>query len=712
MPSNTRMGFDDEYGIERICKKRIYPQKEEEIADVMYEFGEENQTITIDIQEDLGSEGEDYIFGAVTKPDEAIAMAEVALEDYAKELSQELDGISTSNFPFESLGVRLKNIGEDILVRNIRTTHINKLISINATISKATKVSPKVTQAAYECLNCGEYSIKRQFSDYLQEPNQCKCESGRFKIDYSHNATEFMNSQEIKIQERPSNLDGGERPEDITVRATGDLCGMVSPGDKVTITGILRVLEPSQNDETRVRDTFIEGVNIEIEDKDVGAVELDEEDKKKVKELVNSTNNPLNLVTNNISPSIKGYQAEKRAIAMQLFGGVPKTMPDGTKLRGDIHVLLIGDPGTAKSSLLEFANKISPRSVFTSGKGASAAGLTASAVRDDFGSGEEWTLEAGALVLADKGLAAVDELDKMSRGDRMSMNGALEQQEVKINKAGINAKLKTRCSLLAAANPKEGRYHPHEPLDQQFNLDPTLISRFDLIFTVQDNPDEDKDFQIGGHIVDRHIQSIKYDEEGEVDENSEVVANIDEELLRKYIAYARQNCRPQITEDAKEKMVEYYVDVRTSRDDEEDAIPITARKMEALVRLSEAVARIELEDVVTERHAKIAVDTVKATIEDVGIDPETGEIDANRLRGGQSHGQKQKKEAVIDIIYELKENDEDGEYENGIPSEDIKKELEKHGFNTGNFTRYMSNLAEKEHRIFEPANSGKFMPMN
>jgi len=211
------------------------------------------------------------------------------------------------------------------------------------------------------------------------------------------------------------------------------------------------------------------------------------EDKEEIVRLSSSEGIYEKMVAS-IAPSIYGYDQEKLSMILQLFSGVTKQLPDGSRIRGDLHMLLIGDPGTGKSQMLAYIENIAPRAVYTSGKGSSSAGLTAAAVRDDFGDGQQWSLEAGALVLADRGIAAIDELDKMRPEDRSAMHEALEQQKISVSKAGINATLKSRCSLLGAANPKYGRFDQYEPISEQIDLEPALISRFDLIFTVTDTP--------------------------------------------------------------------------------------------------------------------------------------------------------------------------------------------------------------------------------
>ncbi|WP_248895691.1 LAGLIDADG family homing endonuclease [Haloplanus halobius] len=294
---------------------------------------------------------------------------------------------------------------------------------------------------------------------------------------------------------------------------------------------------------------------------------------------------------------------------------------------------------------------------------------TAAAVRDDFGEGQQWSLEAGALVLADQGIAAVDELDKMRSEDRSAMHQALEQQEISISKAGINATLKSRCSLLGAANPKYGRFDQYEPIGEQIDLEPALVSRFDLIFTVTDQPDPEEDAALAEHILRTNyagelntqrteVSNPEYSE-AEVESVTDTVEPaIDPELLRKYIAYAKRSCFPTMTDEAKAAIRDFYVDLRAKGADEDAPVPVTARKLEALVRLAEASARVRLSDTVEQSDAERVIEIVRSCLQDIGVDPETGEFDADVIETGTSKSQRDRIKSIKDVIETV-----DAEYE-------------------------------------------------
>ena len=373
----------------------------------------------------------------------------------------------------------------------------------------------------------------------------------------------------------------------------------------------------------------------------------------------------------------------------------------------DTHTYLGNGVVSHNSQLLSYIRNIAPRSVYTSGKGSSSAGLTAAAVRDDFGEGQQWSLEAGALVLADQGIAAVDELDKMRPEDRSAMHQALEQQEISISKAGINATLKSRCSLLGAANPKYGRFDQYEPIGEQIDLEPALISRFDLIFTVTDDPDEEKDRELADYILKTnyagelhtHRQNNatpNFSQEEVETVTDEVDPTIDPELLRKYIAHSKRNCFPTMTEEAKAKIRQFYVDLRSKGQDEDAPVPVTARKIEALIRLAEASARVRLSDTVEERDAERVIEIVRSCLQDIGVDPETGELDADVVETGTSKSQRDRIQNIKGIIGDI-----ESEYDEGAPIDVVLERAEEVGIEESKAEHEIEKLKQKG-EVYEP----------
>jgi replicative DNA helicase Mcm len=378
-------------------------------------------------------------------------------------------------------------------------------------------------------------------------------------------------------------------------------------------------------------------------------------------------------------------------------------------MRGDIHTLFVGDPGTAKSQLLVYMSKLAPRSVYASGKASTAAGLTAAAVRDEFGEGQ-WTLEAGALVLADMGVACIDEIDKMEETDRSSMHQAMEQQEISVAKAGINATLKSRCAILAAANPKLGRFDEFLPIHEQINMPPALLSRFDLIFSILDKPNRTTDTELATHILRTHkggevtesisrLKKSKHTKKEQEELMKIVMPTFDPEFLRKYIAYAKRNTYPVMTDEALEILKNYYVDFRSQS---EESVTFTPRQLEAFVRLAEASARIRLSQDVTADDAKRAIYIIDQYLRRVGMDRETGRFDIDIIATGISHSQHDRMRTIMDIIQRLCNEAKDGNALRG----DVIRESEIDGLEASKVEEALDRL-KRNGQIYEPVH-GKY----
>jgi len=650
----------------------------DEIGQLAQRYPNEQRSLHIDY-DDLYQFDPDLAEDYLAQPDQLGEYAEEALRVY--------------DLPADvSLGqahVRLRNLPDSVDIRSIRVhdNHVGRMIGVSGIIRKATDVRPKITEAAFECQRCGTMTYIPQTDGGFQEPHECQgCErQGPFRVNYDQ--SEFVDSQKLRVQESPEGLRGGETPQSIDIDIEDDITGKVTAGDHVTVTGILHIDQVTEgNEKSQLFDLYMDGMSVEIEDEQFEDMEISEADKRDIIELSNHPDLYDEMVAS-VAPSIYGYDQEKLAMVLQLFAGVTKTLPDGSRIRGDLHMLLIGDPGTGKSQMLSYIRNIAPRSVYTSGKGSSSAGLTAAAVRDDFGEGQQWSLEAGALVLADQGIAAVDELDKMRPEDRSAMHQALEQQEISIAKAGINATLKSRCSLLGAANPKYGRFDQYEPIGEQIDLEPALISRFDLIFTVTDQPDPDEDAALAEHILRTNyageletqrtqVSNPEFTREEVASVTDTVEPAIEPDLLRKYIAYAKRTCYPTMTDDAKESIRDFYVDLRAKGADEDAPVPVTARKLEALVRLAEASARVRLSDTVEREDADRATTIVRSCLQDIGVDPETGEFDADVIETGTSKSQRDRIKSIKDVIETV-----DAEYEGeaGAPIDAVVERAEAEG---------------------------------
>jgi replicative DNA helicase Mcm len=670
----------------------------EEIGQLAQRYPNEQRSLYVSY-DDLFQFDRDLAEDFLNKPEQMREYAEEALRLY--------------DLPADvSLGrahVRIEDLPESVDIRGIRVhdDHIGKLVSIQGIVRKATDVRPKVTEAAFECQRCGTMTYIPQSDGGFQEPHECQgCErQGPFRVNFDQ--SEFVDSQKLRIQESPEGLRGGETPQSLDVDIIDDITGEVSPGDHVTCVGVLHIEQVEQgNEKSAIFDLYMDGVSISIEDEEFEDMDITEADKRDIIEL-SERDDIYEAMVGSIAPAIYGYEEEKLAMILQLFSGVTKHLPDGSRIRGDLHMLLIGDPGTGKSQMISYVENIAPRSVYTSGKGSSAAGLTAAAVRDDFGDGQQWSLEAGALVLADKGIAAVDELDKMDSSDRSAMHEGLEQQKISVSKAGINATLKARCSLLGAANPKYGRFDQYEPIGEQIDLEPALISRFDLIFTVTDSPDPEHDSRLAQHIIKTNyagelntqreeLASSEFTSEQVAEVTEEVAPEIDSELLRKYIAHAKRSCFPTMTEEAKELIEEFYVDLRSKGADEDAPVPVTARKLEAMVRLSEASARVRLSDTVEREDADRATDIVESCLKDIGVDPETGQFDADVVETGTSKSQRDRIKNIKGLIADIEE-----EYEEGAPVDEVLDRADEIGMDPGKAEQEIEKLRTKG-EVYEP----------
>ncbi len=574
--------------------------------------------------------------------------------------------------PKNHVNLRITNLPNDSLVdiRKLRENHLGKLVAVAGLAKKVSSVKPRMTYARFTCSRCGAEIYEPQSGMFLREPLMCPNPNGtcnkqanRFILDSKR--CHYKDTQKVEIQESPEGLRGGQQPEKISGFVEDDLSGVLTAGNRITLNAIVRPVEKSERDKTTIFEIYLDIISIEFEQHEYDEIDISAEDEENI---IKTSRDPLLFehIVKSIAPTIYGLDEVKRAIALQLFGGSHKVMDDGTTIRGDTHILLIGDPGVAKSQLLRYMSALAPRGIFASGKSASAAGLTAAAVKDDFG-GEGYTLEAGALVLADKGLACIDELDKMTQQDTSSLHEAMESQKISVAKAGITATLQCRCSLLAAANPKEGRFNTEseDNLSDQINLPPALISRFDLIFVLTDVPDEARDRQITEFIlrVHRRGQALQYKDQEILegvdlreirDATSDIKPYFSIDFLRKYVAYSKR-ITPVMTEKASKLIEEAYMTIRMSGKDKK-TIPITARQLEAYVRLSEASAKMRLSHFVQEEDAKRAIDLVEYYLSKLAGDS-GGNFDVDKIMSSQSSKQRKNNGLIIGIIGSSPEKD-------------------------------------------------------
>jgi replicative DNA helicase Mcm len=618
-------------------------------SDIVRERNSDNKVVHVNFEE-FSAHSPELAENLISRPEETVQLLELALEEL--------------EWAPNDARVRFTSIskGQELFIRNIRSKHLGKMISIEGIVRQASEVRPLVTNAKFECPSCGTIISVLQIDKKFKEPSRCSC--GR-RGGFKELSKDMVDAQVLTIEEASDNLFGGEQPKRMTIFLKEDLVDpnmemRTTPGSRVKIVGILKEIAlSSSSGATLTRfDLAVESNNIIPMEESFEDINVNEEDERAIRELAASPDFMKKMV-GSIAPSIWGHEAVKTALAFQLFGGVKKTRSDGTKMRGDIHVLLVGDPGVAKSVMLGFVAGVAPKARYVSGKSSTGAGLTATVVKDDILKG--WGLEAGAMVLANKGLVCIDEFDKMDEEDRSTMHEAMEQQTVTISKATVQATLRAQTSVLAAANPKFGRFDPMQSIPKQVNLVPSLLSRFDAIFIMRDIPSRDSDEAIAKHVLLEHKQEAKHDV-------------IDNDLLKKYISYAKQKYNPVLTDEAVKAMKDFYVGLRNMPqigDGPSKPIPIGARQLEAMVRLAEAHARMRLSKNVEVKDAIAAIELVKSYLMQVGYDKDTKSFDIDKAMGGTSASQRNKIHIIQDVIEELEKR-----IGKLIPLEEITKALE------------------------------------
>lgn len=560
--------------------------------------------------------------------------------------------------------IRLSELPKSALIkiREIRSKHLDRMLWIEGIIRQASDVRPQVVNARFECPNCGALLSVMQIDNKFREPSRCTC---GWKSSFRLLSKEMVDTQRLVLEESPDSLEGGEQPRRISVFLQEDLVDpkmeeRTTPGSKIKIFGVLKEVPiPLKTGSISTRyDIAIEANNIIPLEESFEDLNINEEETEQILELA-ADPNVYKRLSHSIAPSIYGFEQIKEAVLLQLIGGIKKVKSDGGSTRGDIHVLLVGDPGVAKSVMLKFASTIAPKGRYVSGKAATAAGLTAAVVKDEFLRG--WSLEAGAMVLSNKGTVCIDELEKMNEQDRNAMHEALEQQTVSISKANIHATLRAETSVLAAGNPKLGRFNPYVPIPEQIDISPALLSRFDVIFVIKDLPNKIQDEAIATHVLEEHKQEVIRD-------------IINPKLLRKYISYTKQKFKPKLTDEAIEEIKEFYVKLRSQSTSSESSIkpiPITARQLEGIIRLSEAHAKMHLRNEVKREDAKKAIELLRISLMQVGYDEESKTFDIDRITSGITAGKRSKILVVREAIAQL-----ESRLGKLIPLEELEKLLE------------------------------------
>ncbi|KAF2177498.1 DNA replication licensing factor mcm5 [Zopfia rhizophila CBS 207.26] len=563
----------------------------------------------------LISYDEELAHRLTTDPAEIIPLFEAAL----KICTHRIVYPSQKNIQLPEHQLLLHSSASELSIRDLNAGNVSHLVRIPGIIIGASTLSSKATALHIRCRNCQHdetIPVTGGFSGVslprtcgrvrTQGDNADKCPLDPYYV--MHEKSQFIDQQILKLQEAPDQVPVGELPRHILISADRYLINHVVPGSRCTVMGVFSIYQQkgskSQNGAVALRNPYLRAVGIQtdVDHTAKGNAVFTEEEEQ---EFLEMSRRPdlYETFANCIAPSIYGNKDIKKAIACLLMGGSKKILPDGMKLRGDINVLLLGDPGTAKSQLLKFVEKVSPIAIYTSGKGSSAAGLTASVQRDH--STREFYLEGGAMVLADGGVVCIDEFDKMRDEDRVAIHEAMEQQTISIAKAGITTILNSRTSVLAAANPIFGRYDDMKSPGENIDFQTTILSRFDMIFIVRDDHERGRDERIAKHVMSLQMGGRGVEEQ--------VQAEIPVEKMKRYISYCRQKCAPRLSPEASEKLSSHFVSIRRQVHASEmnanarSSIPITVRQLEAIIRITESLAKLSLSPIADGTHVDEAI---------------------------------------------------------------------------------------------------------
>lgn len=571
-------------------------------------------------------------------PEETISACQIAVEHFdILEVTKDFK-VRVFNLP-KSTTVR---------IRDIRTKHIGKLVQMEGVIRQTSDIRPQVVSARYECPSCGNIIPLMMLDSQFKEPTACGCgRRGKFRLL----SKEMIDCQHLKLEEPTEIIEGHEQPRTINVFLSRDLTSprvdrRNVPGSRVRMTGIIREVPVilKTGSKSTVMDIIFDAIYILPLSEDYEDISISKEEIEEFHKL-SKTHNLFDKLIKSYAPSIQGYDKIKLAILLQMFSAVKKVDKQGKlERRENFHILLLGDPSTAKSQLIKYGFKVAPKFSFCSGSGSSGRGLTAAVVKDEFLGG--YVLQAGAAVLANKGMLFADEINLMSEEDRNYLNECLESQTITIHKATIHATLSAEVSMLAAGNPKNDRFSVYEPIPKQINLPAALLSRFDLVFIIKDIPEPEHDGNIFDKIYDAHLNK------------STIEPALSPMFLKKYISYARQKIKPKLTEEVRIIGKEIYLKLRARSSKDESGqmnVSITARQGEGLIRLAEACAKARLSETVDKQDIEMAEELIMFSLNQTILDPETGKFDIDRISSSTSHSQRTKLHFLVELIRDAKE---------------------------------------------------------
>ncbi|RBR03459.1 hypothetical protein FVER53590_00961 [Fusarium verticillioides] len=656
--------------------QEIVPVMDQSVHDMMVEIARAETLRTRQSQSSAGhqasqqsTQSSEPVFPSSDRPEEAPTPR--TQPDQQQQASLE-DQVASSIYVVRPFG-----LDKTTNLRDLNPSDMDRLISIKGLVIRTTPVIPDMKDAFFRCNVCNHSVNVGLDRGKIREPTECPREICKSKNSMLivHNRCSFEDKQVIKLQETPDAVPAGQTPHSVSVCVYNELVDFCKAGDRVELTGIFRVspvrVNPRQRALKSVHKTYVDVLHIQKVDKkrmgadpstlgvageeeaEAGENGIEEtrkitiEDEEKIRETA-ARDDIYELLARSLAPSIYEMDDVKKGILLQLFGGTNKTFQKGgsPKYRGDINVLLCGDPSTAKSQMLSYVHKIAPRGVYTSGKGSSAVGLTAYVTRDP--ETRQLVLESGALVLSDGGVCCIDEFDKMSDATRSVLHEVMEQQTVSVAKAGIITTLNARTSILASANPIGSRYNPDLPVPQNIDLPPTLLSRFDLVYLILDNADEKNDRRLA-----KHLLSLYLEDKPQSAPNKNDILPV--EFLTLYISYARSKIQPTISQEAAQELVDCYVAMRSLGQDVRAAdkrITATTRQLESMIRLSEAHAKMRLAETVTRDDVREANRLIQSALKTAATDAQ-GRIDMSLLTEGTSAADRKRRDELRTALLRL-----------------------------------------------------------
>jgi len=636
-----------------------------------------NDLVLFPVIESHFNEAPDQILDAFSR-----AIKEILKErfpDYAEKIKHDIRA-RIANFPVQRS------------LRQINAEIITKMTSVSGMVVRSSEVKPLAKEVTYKCLD--KHISKFTLLDGMSLNASVKCQTPNCKhtsLAIIPKASRFIDFQILRLQELPEDLPPGQLPHYVNVSIKQDLVDYARPGDRIVLTGIVRIeqerISGVSKSESALYRLRMDGNNVEFiggkgikSSRRTEREEISPDEEKIVKSLAKNPDIYDRLIAS-FAPHIRGHALFKEAILLLIVGSTQRVLTDGTKIRGDINVFLVGDPGTAKSEMLKFCARIAPRGLYTSGRGSTAAGLTAAVVRDASGI---FMLEAGAVVLGDQGLVCIDEFDKMRPEDRSALHEVMEQQSASIAKGGIVATLNARTSILAAANPMFGKYDIFKNIYENVNLPIPLLTRFDLVFIVRDIPSQEKDRNIAQHIISQHGFS-----------GTDTASLIDIDILTKYLSYAKRG-EPVLTKEAENLIMEFYLKMRNiSGEDKENMITITPRQLEGLIRLATARARLLLKNKVEGEDADRAIYLFNEMLKNSGTDVNTGKVDIGVLQG-RPKSEVSKLQMFMEILRTL-----EGEPKSSVPEQGFVDELVKSDKFSEEEARYYIRRMIRDASIYE-----------